>query len=236
MKSHTGGAMSLGKGVIYGTSKRQTLNTKSSTESEVVGADDVMPQMLWTLHFLEAQGYKINDNVLYQDNKSSILLETNGRGSSGKRTRHMNVRYFFIADRVKSKEIRIEYCPTGIMVANYFTKPLQGIIFRTLQDMIMGNTDIDLPSNTINGTDKTFGIPAVSTSQESRSALENEIEIDRSPRFLPVSSASVARQKMAPALTVLSAYDKAGSKSSKLVVSKRTLSWAEIAGSKRRKE
>jgi hypothetical protein len=64
MKGQTGGAMSHGRGVIYGTSKRQKSNTKSSTESEVVGTDDVMPQMLWTLYFLEAQGYKINDNVL----------------------------------------------------------------------------------------------------------------------------------------------------------------------------
>jgi hypothetical protein len=105
MQSHTGGALSLGKGVIYGTSRRQKLNTKSSTEAELVGADDMMPQMLWTLYFLEAQGYNIDDNILYQDNKSSILLETNGQGSSGKRTQHINVRYFFIADRVKSKEI-----------------------------------------------------------------------------------------------------------------------------------
>jgi hypothetical protein len=64
MKSHTGGAMSLGLGIIYGTSKRQKLNTKSSTESELVGTDDVMPQVLWTMYFLEAQGYKIDDNVL----------------------------------------------------------------------------------------------------------------------------------------------------------------------------
>ena len=118
MKSHTSGALSLGTGVIYSTSKRQKLNTKSSTKAELVGTDDVMPQVLWTLYVLEAQGYKIQDNILYQYNKSSILLETNGRGSSGKRTRHINVRYFFIADRVKSKEIRIEYCPTGIMVAD----------------------------------------------------------------------------------------------------------------------
>jgi hypothetical protein len=91
MKSHTGGALSLGTGVKYGTSKGQKLNVKSSTETELVGTDDVMPQMLWTLYFLEAQGYKIEDNILYQDNKSSILLETNGRGSSGKRTRHIDV-------------------------------------------------------------------------------------------------------------------------------------------------
>jgi hypothetical protein len=84
MGSHTGGAMSLGRGVIYGTSKRQKLNTKSSTEAELVGVDDVMPQVLWTLYFLKAQGNKIYDNVLYQDNKSSIMIDTNGRGSSGK--------------------------------------------------------------------------------------------------------------------------------------------------------
>jgi hypothetical protein len=65
MKSHTGGAMSLGRGGIYGTSKRHKLNTKSSTESELVGADDMMSQMLWTLYSLEAQGYKIDDKVLY---------------------------------------------------------------------------------------------------------------------------------------------------------------------------
>jgi hypothetical protein len=83
MKIHTGGALSLGTGVTYGTSKGQKLNVKSSTEAELVGTDDVMPQMLWTLCFLEAQGYKIEDNILCQDNKSSILLEANDRGSSG---------------------------------------------------------------------------------------------------------------------------------------------------------
>jgi hypothetical protein len=46
MKSHTGGALSLGTGVVYITSKRQKMNTKSSTESEVVGTDNVMPQVL----------------------------------------------------------------------------------------------------------------------------------------------------------------------------------------------
>jgi hypothetical protein len=156
LKSHMGGAMSLGRGVIYGTSKRQKLNTKSSTESELVGADDVMPQMLWTLYFLKAQGYKIEDNVIYQDNKSSILLETNGRGSSSKRTRHIAIRHrhtiFLIADRVKSKGIRIEYCPTGIMIADYVTKPLQGMVFRKLWDMIMGNTDIALPTDKLGST------------------------------------------------------------------------------------
>ena len=55
MKSHTGGVMTLGKGAIYGSSTRQRINTKSSTESELVAVNDVMPQILWTRYFLEIQ-------------------------------------------------------------------------------------------------------------------------------------------------------------------------------------
>jgi Reverse transcriptase (RNA-dependent DNA polymerase) len=86
MKSHTGGTMSLGKGSIYSTSTRQKLNTKSSTEAELVAVADVMPQVLWTKYFLSAQGYEIETSTIYQDNQSAILLEKNGRASSGKHT------------------------------------------------------------------------------------------------------------------------------------------------------
>jgi hypothetical protein len=129
-KGHTGNTMSLGKGSIYSASTKQKLNTRSSTEAEVVGVDDAMPQVLWTRYFLEAQGYKVNDSIVYQDNQSAMLLEKNGRGSSSKRTRHINIRYFFVRDRVASKEVKIEYCPTEEMLADFFTKPLQGSLFK----------------------------------------------------------------------------------------------------------
>jgi hypothetical protein len=129
MKGHTGGTLSMGKGSIYSHSGAQKLVARSSTEAEIIGVDDVMPQMMWTSYFLKAQGVKVVDTVLLQDNKSSILLEKNGRASSGKRTRHIDIRYFFVADRVANGELRIEYCPTGDMVADYFTKPLQGTAF-----------------------------------------------------------------------------------------------------------
>ena len=124
MKSHTGGSMTLGKGMIYNTSIKQKLNVKSSTEAELVGVDDVLAQVLWTNHFLEAQGFNTSDTVVYQDNKSAILLEKNGRMSSTKRTKHINVRYFFIKDKADRKELSIKYCPTDDMVADFFTKPL----------------------------------------------------------------------------------------------------------------
>jgi hypothetical protein len=137
MKSHTGGVMSLGKGAVYGTSTGQKLNTTSSTEAELVGVNDVMPQILWTRYFLEAQGYGVNDSIVYQDNQSSILLEKHGKASSGKRTRHINIRYFFVTDRIAAKELTVEYCPTGDMIADFFTKPLQGTLFQKFRNFIM---------------------------------------------------------------------------------------------------
>lgn len=71
--------MSLGKGSPYSFSKKQKINTKSSTKAELVGVDDGMSLVIWTRNFLEAQGYVVTDNVVYQDNQSAMLLEKNGR-------------------------------------------------------------------------------------------------------------------------------------------------------------
>ena len=143
MKSHTGGVITMGKGAFYASSKKQKLNTKSSTEAELVGAGDFLPQALWTRNFLGAQGYDVRDNFFYQDNQSAMRLEKNGRKSAGQRSRHINIRYFFIKDRIEKKEISLVYCPTEDMVADFFTKPLQGKLFQKFRDVIMGITHPD---------------------------------------------------------------------------------------------
>ena len=137
MKSHTGGVLTLGKGAVYATSTRQKINTKSSTEAELVGVNDVLPQVLWTKYFLQEQGYHCTESVIYQDNQSALLLEKNGRASSSKRTRHINIRYYFVTDKIKNKEVSLEYCPTESMIADFFTKPLQGKLFKTFRDFIL---------------------------------------------------------------------------------------------------
>jgi hypothetical protein len=137
MKSHTGGILSLGKGAVYATSTGQKINTRSSTEAELVGVNDVLPQILWTKYFLQEQGYGCNDSILYQDNKSAMLLEKNGRASSSKRTRHINIRYYFITDKLASKELRLDHCPTEQMIADFFTKSTQGRTFTTFRDFIL---------------------------------------------------------------------------------------------------
>jgi hypothetical protein len=142
MRSHTGGAMPMGAGAIYSTSKKQKLNTKSSTEAELVGVDDVLPQALRTKYFIEAKGYGVT-TILNQDNQSAIKLSENGKLSSGKGTHHINIRYFFITDHIAHKEVAIQYCPTKEMVADYFTKSLQGELFYKFWDQIMGMVPID---------------------------------------------------------------------------------------------
>ncbi len=100
---HTGGWLTMGRGFPISVSTKQKLNTRSSTESELVGVNDMMPIICWTCYFLLSQGYGIIENLLLQDNKSSILLERNGKAWYGKRTRHINIQYFFIMDQVDKK-------------------------------------------------------------------------------------------------------------------------------------
>ena len=118
--------MSLGRGFPIVGSMKQKLNTRSSTECELVGFDDFMPAICHTRYFMEAQGWNVVDNVVHQDNKSAILLERNGKASSSKRTKHINIRYFFVKDRIKNGEVSVLWCPTGEMVGDFATKPLQG--------------------------------------------------------------------------------------------------------------
>jgi len=114
--------MAMGTGMPINTSRKQKLNNRSSTESELVGADDMAQMILWTKFFVEEQGHDVKENILYQDNMSTILLENNGKRSSGKRTRAINIRYFFLTDQVEKGNLRIEYCPTEEMNGDYMSK------------------------------------------------------------------------------------------------------------------
>jgi len=136
MKSHTGAVIGVGLGPVYAKSSRQKLNTKSSTEAELVGLSDSSGQVIWTRNFLIGQGYNMAPATVYQDNMSTIALLKNGCSNSS-RTRHIAIRYFFVSDRVKSGEIKIEYMPTGEMLADILTKPLQGALFLKLRNKLL---------------------------------------------------------------------------------------------------
>jgi hypothetical protein len=129
--------MLLGSGAIQSISTKQKVNSRSSTEAELISVDDAIGKILWTKMFLEAQGFEVKANVVFRDNQSSMKLEANGKASSGKRTRHFNIKYFYITDLIQRGEVQIEYCPTDDMLADYMTKPLTGVKFKQFRNKIM---------------------------------------------------------------------------------------------------
>jgi len=83
--------MTLGKGAAYMSSAKQKLNTKSLVEAELVAVNNSMAQVLWTRHFLAAQGMYVLTITIYQDNKSTMLLDKKSKTSSSRRKRHLDV-------------------------------------------------------------------------------------------------------------------------------------------------
>ena len=134
MRGHTDSAMIMGRGFPLENSNKHKLNTRSSTEGEIVAVDDMILQLLWSRLFMKAQGFVVRDNILYQDNKSAMLLETNGRASSSKRTRHIKIQYYLVAGQVAKRDLRIVWCPTEQMIADFLTKSLQGKTFVKFRD------------------------------------------------------------------------------------------------------
>ena len=137
-KSVTGVAIMLGDATIYVKSGKQKIVTRSSTESELVGISDALSQVLWTREYLLAAGLQLGPAVVYQDNQSTIFLANKGRSTS-ERSRHIKIRYFFVQHYIEASEIKLEYLPTGQMVADILTKPLHGSLFKALADKLTGN-------------------------------------------------------------------------------------------------
>ena len=107
MRGHSGGRLYLGSVFPIVSSTKQNINTRSSIETEIVVTDDFMPAICWTWYFMKAQGYEVLDNILLQENRSSILLEKNGKASSDKCTKHIKIRYFYIIDRVAQGDVSL---------------------------------------------------------------------------------------------------------------------------------
>ena len=109
--------------------------------------DDVLTQVIYTQYFLKEQVYEIRDNVIYQYIQSKTKLENNDRQSSIKRTRKINIRYYFITDRITKEEASVELCPTLGTIRDYFTKALQGYKFRRSCNIIFGIHEDDITSS-----------------------------------------------------------------------------------------
>ena len=135
-------------------SMKQTLNTKSSTEAELVGCDNSMNMVVWTKLFMGWQTKDAEEKhktnllgkkvIIQQDNTAAIRMERFGKRSSTKRTRHLSIRYYYITNLLKEGFITaITYMPIAEMVSDYLTKPLQGSVFRKHRNCILGITEME---------------------------------------------------------------------------------------------
>ena len=128
---------------MINVSKKVGVATTSSTETEIVSTGERLPKCTWFRYFRIAQGEEEKEDVLMQDNKSAIVLQSRYPYSTRKGSKHIHVRYFFAVDKLQRKEIRIEHCPTERMIADYNSKPLQGKQFILLRNTILGIKEAD---------------------------------------------------------------------------------------------
>ena len=143
--------LTMGAGIVTSFSRKQKLNAKNSIKSELIGDDDALPQILWTRYFVACQEYKVSENIIFQDNKSTLIMEKNGKASSSKKTKHIKVRYFLVKDKIEKGEVQVKYCPSEKMWSDVLTKPLHGEKFRKMRSMLMKCSEhyYEIPSNNL---------------------------------------------------------------------------------------
>lgn len=128
-RSHSGCVIVLGGGgPVYAKSAKQKIVTKSSTEAELVAVSDHASQAIHLRNFISAQGYETGPAIIYQDNLSCLALMKRG-GPGSERSRHINIRHFWMKEKVTGGEVIFEHMGTVKMAANLLTKPVQGAQF-----------------------------------------------------------------------------------------------------------
>jgi hypothetical protein len=115
-KSHTLVIMFGGANVVLSKSSKQKIVTKDSTKSELVGLSDMVIPVMECYDFLKDQGLRDMVPTIMQDNMSTITLATKGGGKY--RNKHLMVRQAVVKERVDKGDIKIEYQPTAMMLAD----------------------------------------------------------------------------------------------------------------------
>jgi hypothetical protein len=135
-KSRTGCVLLCCGSYVAAWTTKQTLNTKSSAEAELVGLTDESGWVIWARNWLRKQGYDPGAARIAQDNTSVADILKKGPVAQ-MRTRHLSIRYHFVADLIKRGEIVIEPIRTEFMIADGLTKPLVGESFVKNRSMLV---------------------------------------------------------------------------------------------------
>lgn len=127
---------------IIWRSQRQKTTAESSLEAEYIALNLASRESKWLKQLLEELPLS-NDTeaiLIKGDNQGSLSVANNNR--TDRRTKHIDIKYHAIRDRVSSGTIRLEYCPTEQMVADFLTKPINKSKFVWCRDKC-GITDCE---------------------------------------------------------------------------------------------
>ncbi|KAK3041270.1 hypothetical protein RJ639_001372 [Escallonia herrerae] len=131
-RSTTGYISMLGSGVVSWCSKRQPTVSLSTTEAEYRAATMAAQESTWILQLLEDLHQPIEYPIyLYCDNLSAIRLAENPVFRA--RTKHVEVHYHFIREKVLQEEIELEHVRTENQVADLLTKSLSENKFQSFR-------------------------------------------------------------------------------------------------------
>ena len=138
-RSTTGYVFMLGSGAISWCSKRQPTVSLSSTEAEYRAAAMAAQESTWLMQLLRDLHQLVEYAIpLYCDNQSAIRLAENPVFHA--RTKHVEVHYHFIREKVLEEEVELRQIKTGDQVADVFTKGLSSNKFEGFCHQLgMGN-------------------------------------------------------------------------------------------------
>jgi hypothetical protein len=118
-------------GAISWSSKQQELVMLSTNEAEYVALTHTAKEAIW-LSMLRAEIFGLNHRTvpLKCDNNGTIALARDDRYHA--RTKHIDISYHFICERVETSDILLDYIHTSENTADMFTKGLHSATFNTL--------------------------------------------------------------------------------------------------------
>lgn len=132
-RSTSGYVFMLNGGCISWRSKKQRTVALSSTEAEYMALSEAIQEAVWLKAFLCELGEVASDQALtvYEDNQGAIALAKNPEFH--KRTKHIDIRYHFVREKVEDGQVCLQYCPTQDMLADIMTKPIPTVQFDVLR-------------------------------------------------------------------------------------------------------
>ncbi|KAG6606568.1 Retrovirus-related Pol polyprotein from transposon TNT 1-94 [Phytophthora cinnamomi] len=144
-RSTSGYAFMMNGGCISWRSKKQRTVALSSTEAEYMALSEATQEAVWLKVFLRELGEMASDEAIkiYEDNQGSIALAKNPEFH--KRTKHIDIRYHFVREKVEDGQVVLEYCSTKDMLADIMTKAITSVQFEVLRHKlgIQGAADVE---------------------------------------------------------------------------------------------